>query len=76
MLRVRSVSPLDAHALRLTPTDGSVVERDVNKLLWGPAYERLRSDEGLFRRSRARNGTVTWPGGLDIAPETLIWGRP
>lgn len=25
----------------------------------------------LFRRARVQYGTVTWPGDLDIAPETL-----
>ena len=29
-----------------------------------------------FRQVRARNGTVTWPGDLDLAPETLIWDGP
>jgi hypothetical protein len=54
-------------------TNGAVVERDVQDLLWGPVFDRLRSDDTLFRRVRARHGTVTWPGNLDIAPETLIW---
>ena len=72
-LRVRSAEALEGRRLRLTLTNGAVVERDVEDLLWGPVFDRLRSDDTLFRRVRARHGTVTWPGNLDIAPETLIW---
>lgn len=76
LLRVRSAEPLEGRRLRLTLTNGAVVERDVQDLLWGPVFDRLRSDDTLFRRVRARYGTVTWPGNLDIAPETLIWDGP
>ena len=76
LLRVRSASPLEGRRLRLTLTDGTVVERDIEDLLWGPVFERLRTDDAFFRRVRARYGTVTWPGDLDIAPETLIWDGP
>jgi hypothetical protein len=74
MLRVRRAIPLEGRRLRLTLSDGSVVERDITDLLWGPVFERLRSDDAYFRRVRARYGTVTWPGNMDLAPETLIWG--
>jgi hypothetical protein len=76
MLRVRKAVPLEGRRLRLTLTDGSVVERDIQDLLWGPVFDRLRTDDELFRRVRARYGTVTWPGNIDIAPETLIWDAP
>ena len=76
MIRVRAAVPLEGRALRLTLTDGSTVERDIQDLLWGQVFDRLRTDDALFRRVRARNGTVTWPGNLDVAPETLIWDGP
>ena len=76
MIRVRTAVPLEGRRLRLALTDGSVVERDVQDLLWGPVFDRLRTDDALFRRVRARYGTVTWPGDLDLAPETLIWDGP
>jgi hypothetical protein len=76
MLRVRSATPLDARRLRLILTDGSVVERDIEDLRWGPVFDRLRTDDAYFRRVRARYGTVTWPGNVDIAPEILIWDGP
>jgi Protein of unknown function (DUF2442) len=76
MLRVRSATPLDDRRLRLTLTDGTVVERDIQDLLWGPVFDRLRTDDAYFSRVQARYGTVTWPGDIDIAPETLIWDGP
>jgi len=76
LTRVRTANPLEGRRLRLTLTDGSVVKRDVEDLLWGPVFDRLRTDDALFCRVRARYGTVTWPGNLDLAPETLIWDGP
>lgn len=76
LLRVQSAEPLEGRRLRLTLTNGAVVERDVQDLLWGPVFDRLRSDDALFRSVRVRYGTVVWPGNLDIAPETLIWDGP
>lgn len=29
------------------------------------------NDSAIFNLARVENGTVTWPGDLDIAPETL-----
>ncbi len=76
MLRIRSATALGERRLRLALTDGTVVERDVQDLLWGPVFERLRADDRAFGRVRASHGTVVWPGNLDLAPETLIWDGP
>ena len=76
MIRIKFVTPLEGRRLRLTLTDGSVVERDVQDLLWGDVYETLRDDDTVFRRARASYGTVVWPGDVDIAPETLVWDGP
>ena len=73
MLRIRSAIPLSERNLCLTLTDGTVVNRDIDELLWGPVFDRLRTDDEFFRRVRVRNGTVTWPGNVDIAPDTLLW---
>ena len=74
MLEIKRAVPLAGRTLRLTLTNGSVVERDITDLLWGPVFERLAVDDELFRKVRVRYGTVEWPGDVDIAPETMIWG--
>ena len=76
LLRIRDVEALEGFRLRLTLTDGSVVERDVSKVLTGPVFVPLRQDPALFRRVRVENETATWPNGADICPDVLIWGGP
>lgn len=74
MLHVRAVEPLDGYWLRLTLTDGQVVEREVSAALWGPVFEPVRGRREIFEAAFVDAGTVTWPGNVDLAPETLIWG--
>ena len=62
--------------MRLTLTDGSVVERDLTDLLDGPVFASIAADDAEFRRVRAVDGTLVWPGDVDIAPETRIWDGP
>ena len=74
LVRVQDVSPLDGFRLRLTLTDGRVIERDVLSLLVGPIFDPIKSDRELFCRSRVEAGTVVWPNGADLCPDVLIWG--
>ena len=66
--------PLDPFKLRLTLTDGSVIERDVSKLLAGRVFDPIRADPAIFAQVRAEAGTVMWPNGADLCPDVLIWG--
>ena len=73
MLRVRSVAPLEGRSVRLTLSDGTEIVRDLTNLLDGPVFVPIAADDAIFRRVRAIDGTIVWPGDVDIAPETLIW---
>jgi hypothetical protein len=76
LLRIKDVVPLTDHRLRLTLTDGTTVERDVDNLLVGPAFEAIRRDPALFNKARVEHGTVVWPGDVDLCPDVLIWDGP
>ena len=76
MLRVRAVEALPGRSVRLTLTDGSLVERDLSDLLRGPVFATIATDDEAFRLVRAIHGTLVWPGDVDLAPETLIWDGP
>ena len=50
--------------------DASENTIDFEPWLEGPVFEPLR-DPAYFRRFFVDGGTVIWPNGADIAPETL-----
>lgn len=71
--RVAGVEVLDGCRLRLTFKDGMVGDADLGYLIGsGPVFEPLR-DPAYFRRVRLDRtvGTIVWPNGADVAPETL-----
>jgi hypothetical protein len=74
LLRIHEVKAHEAFKLRLSLTDGSVIERDVSRLLVGPIFEPIRQDPALFAKVRVEGGTVVWPNGADLCPDVLIWG--
>jgi hypothetical protein len=71
--RIRSVEPLEGFVLRLTFSDGTVREVDLEGELWGPVFEPLRKDPVLFRQVSVDEelGTIVWPGGADMDPDVL-----
>jgi Protein of unknown function (DUF2442) len=77
MLEIVAVEPLEDRSVRLTLSDGSVVERDLRDLLDGRGvFAQISSDDAAFRAVGVDYGTLVWPGDIDIAPETLIWDGP
>ena len=76
MLHITAVEVLSGYWLRLTLSNGDVVERDVRDLVRGGVFEPLRERRELFEAAFVDGDTVAWAGGADIAPETLIWDGP
>ena len=58
------------YRIHLTFNDGLANTVDFSEWLHGPVFEPLK-DLGYFQRFYLEGGTVTWPNGADIAPETL-----
>ena len=58
------------HRIHLAFNDGTESTLDFQAWLVGRMFEPLQ-DPAYFRRFFIEGGTVTWPNGADIAPETL-----
>lgn len=57
-------------AIRLAFNDGLEATLDFRGWLEGPVLEPLKNPE-FFTRFLIEGGTLVWPNGADIAPETL-----
>ncbi len=70
--RVVGVEVVGPHSLTVKFKDGKRKQVNLLPLLEGPVFEPLR-DPGVFARVMLDPvaGTVAWPNGADIAPETL-----
>ena len=58
------------YKIRLVFNDGVEATIDFSDWLTGPVFEPLR-DVAYFARFFIEGGTIAWPNGADIAPETL-----
>jgi len=56
--------------IRVVFNDGVEGTIDFSDWLTGPVFEPLK-DPSYFARFFVEGGTVTWPNGADIAPETI-----
>lgn len=70
--RIVGVKVVGSYTLALTFKDGARRRVDLSAMLDGPVFEPLR-DPAFFSQATLDRvaGTVTWPNGADIAPETL-----
>lgn len=68
---------LSRYLVALTFSNGEERVIDLEPLLWGPMFEPLLADYNLFLQGEVSQeaGTLLWPNGADIAPETL-YARP
>lgn len=58
--------------LRLTFADGLSGEVEVLDRMRGPVFDDARTPSGFAKiEVDTETGTVVWPGGADLAPDTL-----
>jgi len=70
MIQVTTVQAAPDYQLVLTFNNGERRRFDMRRYLGYPVFRRLENP-AFFALARVDYGTVTWPGDLDIAPETL-----
>lgn len=70
--RIVEVDVVGEHRLRLAFEDGVSGELDASNWDWSGVFEPLR-DPVYFARVQLDEelGTIGWPNGADVAPETL-----
>ena len=68
--RVVAVTPQDDHASLLCFSNGERRQMNVRPYRAYKVFERLR-DPGFFALAQADHGTVSWPGGIDLDPESI-----
>ncbi len=69
---ITSVAVVSHGVLRLTFTDGLTGELDVLDRMRGPVFAEARTPDGFAQVTvDDETGTVVWPGGADLAPDTL-----
>ncbi|MBA3753996.1 MAG: DUF2442 domain-containing protein [Nitrospira sp.] len=74
LVRIQEADILNGFLVRLTLTNGTIIERDIGNLLTGPIFDSIRTDPQMFRQLRVHGGTLVWANGADLCPDVLIWG--
>ena len=70
LIRVISAEYVRDYKIRLRFTDGTEKVVDFSRWLHGEVFQPL-TNKRAFKRFFIAGGTVCWPNGADIAPETL-----
>lgn len=74
MFDVQTVELPGGFRVALTFEDGLKRVVDLEPFLWGPVFDEIRKNSELFRSVSIQDGTIAWPNGADIAPDTLYKG--
>jgi len=71
--KISSVKALGNYRLQVTFLDGNSYPIDLEPTLYGEIFEPLK-DKSYFSLVKVDYGTICWPNGADIAPDTLrLW---
>ena len=74
---VTEVKVIPPYTLEVHFSDGFCRQIDLTDELWGEVFEPLKDPE-FFAKAFVdeESGTVTWPNGVDLAPEWLYEPDP
>lgn len=64
---------LDGYRVRLTFSDDTTKEIDLEPYLTGPIFEPVR-DPTTFRQAQITDGAISWPNGADLDTQVLRYG--
>ena len=72
LVDVTRVEVIGDHRLRVSFDDGTVGDVAFDEREWRGVFEPL-ADQAFFAQVRVdpEGGTITWPNGVDMAPEPL-----
>jgi len=78
MVRIRTVEVVGGTTVRLGFTDGSNRAVDISPWMRVPVFQPVLDDPALFRAVSVDPvmGTITWPNGADLCPDSLYFGLP
>ena len=69
---IKTVAVVRHGVLRLTFADGLTGEIEVLDRMRGPVFDEARTPAGFTKVIvDDESGTIVWPGGADLAPDTL-----
>lgn len=72
ILRITDMELRGPHSLWIAFNDGHESEVNLLPLLDGPVFASLRDPDNFAQvRLDPECGTITWPGGADLAPEAI-----
>jgi hypothetical protein len=70
MPRVIAVTPKDAYTLNVCFSTGEDGEFDISPYLDIGVFKELK-DVSYFRTVTVKDGTIVWPNGQDLCPDTI-----
>ncbi len=71
LVSVTAVRVVSRYIVELDFDNGERRVIDLEPFLWGPMFDRVRSDYEAFRTVLIDGGTIAWPNGADLSPDLL-----
>lgn len=69
---VISVDLLHGYWLRLGFEDGAIIDIDAEPIVKrGGVFAPIGADRAVFEQVEVRDGTIAWPGDVDLCPDVL-----